>query len=440
MEPLSLQDTASHRPFEERLNFCCQSDVGRAREENEDNHGEFGPEQSGAGWLFIVADGMGGAAAGRTASDMAVANVAAAYKAHIQEHGTEDIFAAMRHAVQTANKAIYERSRTDHECYGMGTTITVLVVKGNMAYTAHVGDSRIYRYRSGRLERMMRDHTRVQMLADQGIITPAEAADHPEGHVISRNLGGRPEIDVDIPEDGPFLLEEGDVFLLCSDGLHGLMDDEAITQIISVAPPNHATPSLIKLANRLGGYDNVTVSLVCAGQGPEQWDRCDEDELEILVDELALDVVSDTALFEAYDPDALGPSDFETSRLRVVTQEDVEEMVKSRAGDGASVGSGSAEEDLQPMRNSLKHTVALAAISSPEAVQELTNELDVIPAPRPKDSKKMPILLIAILLLVLLLVIAIVIGGLFFLPAGEKSGSLEWIDRALVLAGMFRVS
>lgn len=345
-------------PFEGRLTSCCHSDVGMAREQNEDNFGLSNPEETNQnGWLFIVADGMGGAAAGRTASTLAVETSKSAYRDYLSKNARATPFDGLRHAIESANLSIFQRAREDASTRGMGTTIVALAVHGDKAYTAHVGDSRIYRFRDGRLERMMRDHTRVQTLSDQGIITPAEANSHPESHVINRNLGGRDGVDVDTPEDGPFDLLEGDTYLLCSDGLHGLVDDEAIRQILSAGPPELATPALIKLANARGGYDNITVSIITAGRWPEGWSDADAASVDRLVDRLSIEEASDTALFEAQDPDALGPADFETQQLKALQIDGPESRVMP-------VVMMPTEEES---RNKLKRTVATTV--TPEMLQ-----------------------------------------------------------------------
>ena len=307
--------------FEGKLTFHCDSDVGVQRQENQDFFGFFDPSETSCGWLFVVADGMGGAAGGATASRMAVAAIRREYKAHV--HATGDVFDSVRHAIEVANDEIHSRSQLDPDVHGMGTTANVVVIKDDVIYTAHVGDSRTYRYRDGRLERLTRDHTQVQELVDQGIITPGKARHHPQGHIISRNLGSRAQVTVDIPPDGPFRIRDGDVFLVCSDGLYGLVDDEAIAEILDMAPPERATPALIELANRRGGHDNITVCVVCAGTPLASWNNFSEARLKSVLDTLQSDRPTDTATFNVQYQDALEPSDFETSRLRAVTPADV---------------------------------------------------------------------------------------------------------------------
>lgn len=317
--------------LEAKLNFFGDTDVGVRREENQDYWGYFPAAQNGGlGELFIVADGMGGALGGSVASKLAVEGVHAAFRDHVAAHPDGAIFDAIRVAVSTANATIHARSK-DPETRGMGTTIVILFISGDLAYTAHVGDSRIYRYRDGRLEQLTRDHTRVQELVDQGIITPGKAKHHPQGHIIARNLGSSPAVDADIPPDGPFRIRDGDIFMLCSDGLYGLVDDEAIRQVLRTAPPEAATKALINLANRKGGHDNITVCTICAGKGQALWEAQHEEVLTSLLDRLALDQTSDTAVFNVTARDALQPTDFETHRITVPRETQLERDIKVRA-------------------------------------------------------------------------------------------------------------
>ncbi len=394
-------------PFEERLDISSKTDVGQARAKNEDNLGEASPDETGRGWFFVVADGMGGAVGGATASGLAVENAKAGYCEYMRSKPLESPFGGLTYAVERANQSIFDRSRTDESCYGMGTTIVVMAIIGDMVYTAHVGDSRIYRYRDGRLEKMMRDHTRVQMLSDQGIITPAEANHHPESHVINRNLGGRPDVEVDTPADGPFPLMEGDTYLLCSDGLHGLVPDDTIRRVLDKAPPKHASAALVELANRRGGYDNITVSLVTAGKGPAAWEDFDEVAFRKLVDELALEETSDTALFEAHDPDSRAPAEFETQRLKAIAAGEPIDRATGR-----STAPKKGEED-KPKGQASRNTVMLdeaemggmfAAMRAADAVAATS------PSPgTPAESLKKGISpLVIVLLLALLFTVALV--------------------------------
>ena len=393
--------------FEDRLTFRCETDVGVERSENQDHYGTFSPDQVGTGWLFVVADGMGGAAGGQEASRIAVAAIEETYRALMADDGTIAPFDAISGGVKAANQAIKDRIAQEPGLRGMGTTAVVMAIIGDLVYTVHVGDSRIYRHRDGRLEQLTRDHTRVQFLVDQGIITPSEARKHPDGHIIVRNLGGNREVDPDIPHDGPFRIRDGDIFLLCSDGLYGLVSDEAIRQILSYAPPDACAPALIELANRRGGHDNITVSVVCAGTHPESWAEFDPRKLARMVDALALDDTSDTALFEAYDPSALAPVDFETARLEAVSAEMVTlDRGASEPGSAPTPAPAASDPDPTP--------VEAAAPAPPAAAPEAAP-----PAPAPASSSSSGssgrgLLIAGVVGFVLLLAVVGALAGAFF--------------------------
>jgi len=223
------------------------TDAGRKRRRNEDSFVREPP-------LFAVADGMGGAQAGEVASRLAAAAFREFHEA--DELDPEERLAAI---IQEANRRIYERARTDAQASGMGTTITAALLSGSSVAIGHVGDSRAYRLRGGRLEQLTEDHSLVADLIRSGRLTPEEADTHPQRSVITRALGTDAEVDVDT-----FTVEAeaGDIFLLCSDGLTTMLGDEDITETVSNADPlEPATKALVKAANRAGGEDNVTVVL-----------------------------------------------------------------------------------------------------------------------------------------------------------------------------------
>ena len=223
------------------------TDAGRKRRRNEDSFVREPP-------LFAVADGMGGAQAGEVASRLAAAAFREFHEA--DELDPEERVAAI---IQEANRRIYERARSDAQASGMGTTITAALVSGGSVAIGHVGDSRAYRLRGSRLEQLTEDHSLVADLVRSGRLTPQEADAHPQRSVITRALGTDLEVDVDT-----FTVEAqaDDVFVLCSDGLTTMVDDEKIAQTVANADSlEHATKALVKTANRAGGEDNVTVVL-----------------------------------------------------------------------------------------------------------------------------------------------------------------------------------
>jgi protein phosphatase len=220
------------------------TDTGRKRRRNEDAYVCEPP-------LFAIADGMGGAQAGEVASRLA----AAALKESGAETGGED---RIYDLIQEANRRVYDRSSTDPNTSGMGTTITVaLVENGNVAF-GHVGDSRAYLIRDGRMEQVTEDHSLVNELMKSGKLSREEAEAHPQRSVITRALGTDPDVDADT-----FTIEAkaGDVFLLCSDGLTDMVGEHEILELVerNREDIDAALKSLVKAANRSGGEDNITV-------------------------------------------------------------------------------------------------------------------------------------------------------------------------------------
>jgi PPM family protein phosphatase len=221
------------------------TDTGRQRNANEDS---FFTRAS----VFVVADGMGGAQAGEVASKAA----AESFDREPPQAPPEQI---LRQTIEAANRTIHEHARDDPDLAGMGTTITAAIVDPESEEVAigHVGDSRAYRLRGGRLERLTRDHSLVEEMRRKGQLTDAEAEDHPQRSIITRALGPEPEVEVDV-QTVP--AQAGDVFLLCSDGLTTMLGDEQIARILARATSlQAAVRALVDEANRAGGRDNITV-------------------------------------------------------------------------------------------------------------------------------------------------------------------------------------
>jgi serine/threonine protein phosphatase PrpC len=223
------------------------TNTGRKRRRNEDNFVRKPP-------LFAVADGMGGAQAGEVASSLAAA--ALEESATGPEGGEEHVV----ELIQEANRRVHERATHDAAASGMGTTITVALVGNDGCVTiGHVGDSRAYVLRDGELEQLTEDHSLVAGLVRMGTITPAEAEDHPQRSVILRAVGVERHVEVDVDEHET---ASGDVYLLCSDGLSGMVRDEVIEATLALdAPLDAIAGMLIELANASGGRDNITAVL-----------------------------------------------------------------------------------------------------------------------------------------------------------------------------------
>ena len=224
---------------------AVRTDTGRQRNANEDSYFTRAP-------LFVVADGMGGAQAGEVASKAAAESFAGELPAAPPERVLEE-------TIEGANRTIHELARKDPSLAGMGTTTTAAIVdlEAEEVAIGHVGDSRAYRLRAGRFEQLTRDHSLVEEMRRKGQITDAQAEDHPQRSIITRALGPEPEVQVDV-QTVP--AQDGDVFLICSDGLTTMLDDETIGRILARATSlEAAVRALIDEANRAGGRDNITV-------------------------------------------------------------------------------------------------------------------------------------------------------------------------------------
>jgi PPM family protein phosphatase len=221
------------------------SDLGRQRQGNEDNYFVRAP-------LFVVADGMGGAQAGEVASEMAVDSFDAGL-------GNGSPAEGLVRVIQEANRRIHERSRSDEQAAGMGTTCTAAYVGEEDVTIAHVGDSRAYLWRDGELTRLTRDHSLVGELVARGKLTEEQAEAHPQRSVITRALGPEPDVVVDIET---FAARDGDVYLLCSDGLTSMIHEPGVRPVLErMTELDRTGRELIAAANEAGGRDNITVIL-----------------------------------------------------------------------------------------------------------------------------------------------------------------------------------
>ena len=242
-----------------------RTDVGRQRSANEDSLVVQPP-------FFAVADGMGGARAGEVASAMA----AEAFEGAAESGEAAE--AQLTRIVREANRRIYEIAVSDESRRGMGTTLTAAKIHGDDVSLGHVGDSRAYLLRDGELEQLTRDHSLVAELERSGQITPEAAEHHPQRSIITRALGPEPDVEVDtytVPG------HDGDVFLICSDGLTSMISDEEVAAILRSADSlDDAADQLVRAANQSGGKDNITVILfrLAQGEGGEPAPLPPEDE------------------------------------------------------------------------------------------------------------------------------------------------------------------
>jgi len=236
-----------------RIECSVLSDQGMIRASNEDSY-----VAECEGRVFLVADGMGGHAAGEIASGIAASTVREVLST---EATAADIKNRLHFAVQQANTRVYEAQRTNPEYRGMGTTLTVLSFWENRYCMAHVGDSRAYLFRDNTLSQLTRDHSVVWPLFESGILSKEEIARQPQKHLITRSIGTHPDVEIDLQEN---IAIEGDLFLLCSDGLTDVITDGAIQQIMETTgmKPQTICERLIQTANISGGPDNITAVVV----------------------------------------------------------------------------------------------------------------------------------------------------------------------------------
>lgn len=253
-------------PVARQVEFAVLSDVGMRRSHNQDSHAhQMATDEEHwqqTGHIFLVADGMGAHAVGEKASEQAVHVIPHIY----QKHAAIGAPMALRRAFLEANASIHACGQANREFEGMGTTGTALVLRPEGAWVGHVGDSRAYRLRDGLLEQLSYDHSLVWEYARRHKLDPETVKDIPS-NVILRCLGPEPMVQVDV--EGPYPLQAGDIFLLCSDGLSGPLSDLEIGAILAALPPHEAVRMLVDLANLRGGPDNITALVVRIPKGVE---------------------------------------------------------------------------------------------------------------------------------------------------------------------------
>jgi serine/threonine protein phosphatase PrpC len=239
-----------------QLAVAARTDIGMIRAGNEDSL--YADANAWRG-LFIVADGMGGHAAGEVASEMAVQIVERELQS-VKDLHDDTAIERMVHALKEANSKIFERTLSEADKQGMGTTSSVLMLGGSRYVIGQVGDSRIYMLRDGSLSQVTRDHSYVQEQVDAGYLTPEQARYHPYSNVITRCVGASENVE---PDTYTGEVKAGDVFLVASDGLTGMVDDRRLHQILLArVKPAQMVDALISEANGRGGLDNITAIVI----------------------------------------------------------------------------------------------------------------------------------------------------------------------------------
>lgn len=250
------------------IDFFHITDTGCVREENEDAVGSW-PHEDGI--LFAVADGLGGHNAGELASSLALEVLA---REMDQAPRAWPLPKRLRRAVQEANLSIYNKGMTVPELHRMGTTLTASALVGSMLVAAHVGDCRLYLLRDDVLTQLTKDHTWVGEQVQYGILTPEEARTHPRRHVLSRCLGQNLILSIDILSID---IQAGDILVQCSDGVHALISESEIRELLHTPGPEAACRNIIRRAREAGGDDNLSVQVAvvvsCPEPQPRSWWR-----------------------------------------------------------------------------------------------------------------------------------------------------------------------
>jgi protein phosphatase len=311
IEPTPAEPTS--RPLVVRV--AQLSDVGRVRSENQDYSILSAPADEvdrNKGRLMVVADGMGGHRGGATASRMA----ATISKDEYYRDADIDILTSLTRALERANARIFAESQINPELRGMGTTCSALVVRGREGFFAHVGDSRIYLVRDGAISQLTDDHSLVASMVREGLLTTQEAEVHPRRNVLQRSMGVGQAVEIDAR--GAFEVLPGDTFILCSDGLHGLVKSDEILMITKVGIED-AARELVRLALERGAPDNVTVVVGRAEETTEE---------EILAGEVAAREErtrsDDSGLLATEEVDLSDATEVTTQRMIALPDDDVE--------------------------------------------------------------------------------------------------------------------
>ncbi len=241
------------------MEYAERSDPGRdpAKQVNED---VCGRRETRFGHLCVVCDGMGGHAAGREAAELALSTI---FEVFDQAPSSVAAAEVLRAAIEEASRRIHTMPTNEAALGRPGSTVVALVMHAQGTEVAHIGDSRVYLVHEGQIFRVTRDHSVVQEMVDRGLLTPQQAAHHPDANRITRALGMAPEVEAEVRPQ-PVFHVTGDTFVLCSDGLSDLVEDLEILEVVATVPPAQAVSQLVDIANARGGHDNITVVVLRA--------------------------------------------------------------------------------------------------------------------------------------------------------------------------------
>lgn len=235
------------------------TDIGKLRQNNEDSFLELDlPESEEKRLLLVVADGMGGHNAGEVASKTVVETIESYFKSGSQSNNS-DTLNNLKKSLEDANRAVLKASSNNVNLAGMGSTCTAMMIVDDKNFLAHVGDSRAYMVRGNKITQITKDHTLAEKMLDTGILSREEARNSPHKNMLIKAIGISE--DLEIETYGPFKIKLGDVYLLCSDGLTEYLDEEELCSILNMYEPEEACKLLIKIANKRGGKDNITVQV-----------------------------------------------------------------------------------------------------------------------------------------------------------------------------------
>jgi serine/threonine protein phosphatase PrpC len=260
-EALILSRAVDSENIRPGVEVASLTDVGRQRANNEDSYlyweSESEKEFGRKGRLAVIADGMGGYEGGQEASRLAVETVRHSYDAEFEGDPQSALMAGFYEAHENIHRYAVEHP----EFHGMGTTCTAFALVGPQLYFAHVGDSRLYRVRGSEVKRLTRDHSYVGRLVESGIVKAEDAESHPQRHILTAALGSGREVVPDAPQ-AAVAVEKGDAFVLCTDGLWGLIGEQELGELVRANGPESACEALVKVALERGGPDNITVLIL----------------------------------------------------------------------------------------------------------------------------------------------------------------------------------